>query len=270
MPSGVKIKDIVVGMGEPAERGMTVIVNVRTFLHQGTELTDKSGPRMRIDLGQRDCIAGLRYGIEGMRVGGRRDLTISPHLAYRTEGVPGHIPPNAVIHCEVELLGVRDRGDFKPEDYPPGRHLSVFHPGEAARSLPRWQFGLREDGRCGVMITHPIPGMPRRHTRQSRAEAHLDPATVQVLFAEVFEWPKTFPKDCFSHADLWADHAERGNAITRYRQDNVLCVTISVAERGQWLCYYCVAETSRTLLDSRTMHVISNLMEGAQGGSEAR
>lgn len=101
-----------------------------------------------------------RYGIEGMRVGGQRELKISPHLAYGTEGVPGWIPPNAVLRALVELLDVREPGVRKPEDYPPGKHLYVFHPGEAARNQPRWQFGLDEDGRWGITFTHPVPGMP--------------------------------------------------------------------------------------------------------------
>lgn len=268
MRPGVKIKEIVVGTGEEAARGKAVIVNVRTFLHRGTELTDTSGPRMRIDLGRRECIAGLQYGIEGMRVGGRRELTISPHLAYGAEGVPGRIPPNAVIHCEVELLAVRERDEYRPEDYPSGKHLGVFHPGEAARNLPRWQFGLREDGGCGVIVTYAIPGLTWRHTRRSQAETHLDPATVRALFEEVFNLPKTFPEDCLPNADLWSDHAEPANAITRRKQDDVLCVTISVLEHGQWLCYYSMAETSRALADSQIMRTISDLIKKSSGESK--
>ncbi len=55
----------------------------------------------------RDVITGLRYGVEGMRVGGLNRLTISPHLGYGGAGVPGLIPPDAVLIFEVELLDVR-------------------------------------------------------------------------------------------------------------------------------------------------------------------
>ena len=128
MPAGVKIQNVIVGTGDEAIRGKTIVANVRMFLNHGTELTSTlmNGPKIKIDLGKRECIAGLRRGIEGMRVGGRRNFVISPHLAYRTNGVAGHVPPNAVLRCEVELLEVRGPGVMNPDDYPPGRHLFVW------------------------------------------------------------------------------------------------------------------------------------------------
>ena len=48
--------------------------------------------------------AGLLYGMEGMRVGGRRKFRVAPHLAYREQGVPGVIPPNALLTVEVSVL----------------------------------------------------------------------------------------------------------------------------------------------------------------------
>jgi FKBP-type peptidyl-prolyl cis-trans isomerase len=44
-----------------------------------------------------------------MRVGGKRELIVSPHLAYGEMGIPGKIPANAVIRFEVELLDVREQ-----------------------------------------------------------------------------------------------------------------------------------------------------------------
>ncbi|MBX3359578.1 MAG: FKBP-type peptidyl-prolyl cis-trans isomerase [Phycisphaeraceae bacterium] len=58
-----------------------------------------------IDLKRRGTIAGLRYGIEGMRVGGARRVTIPPHLGYGKTGAPAAgIPPGALLICDVELL----------------------------------------------------------------------------------------------------------------------------------------------------------------------
>jgi FKBP-type peptidyl-prolyl cis-trans isomerase len=51
--------------------------------------------------------AGLFQGIEGMRIGGRRKLKISPHLAYGDSGIPGRIPPRAVIIVEIEFIEER-------------------------------------------------------------------------------------------------------------------------------------------------------------------
>jgi len=87
-----------------AERGCTVRVRLSGFLHRGEQIqTDEV---FTIALGRRDFIAGLEYGIEGMRVGGHRRLRIGPHLAYREAGVPGKIPPNALLIYDVELLAV--------------------------------------------------------------------------------------------------------------------------------------------------------------------
>ena len=263
MRSGVKAKDIATGTGEEAVNEKTVAANVRLFLNHGTELTGSltGGPRMVIDLKRRDCIAGLRYGIEGMRVGGTRELKISPHLAYGEAGIPGHVPPNAVIRAVVELLDVRDPGVRKPEDYPLGKHLFVFHPGVASRNQPRWQFGLQEDGRCGVILTHPVPGMPWRHTRHSHVETHVDAETARSLFADAAALLTRYSKDCFRHEELWADMTEPGNAITRDRTTNTLCLTIGVMERGQWILYYSLAETSKALNESPLLKRISEMVE---------
>jgi FKBP-type peptidyl-prolyl cis-trans isomerase len=60
---------------------------------------------MRID--RRTLVGGLFYGIDGMRVGGTRRLEIAPHLAYGERGVPGTIPPNALLMAEITILEAR-------------------------------------------------------------------------------------------------------------------------------------------------------------------
>ena len=60
---------------------------------------------LRVD---RECMfAGLFYGVEGMNVGGTRRLRVAPHLGYREQGVPGIIPPNALLIVEVHIVGQR-------------------------------------------------------------------------------------------------------------------------------------------------------------------
>src|SRR5262245_54360290 len=117
MASGVKINDLVQGTGPVAERGTVVVIHLRTYLNRGELLQDTSteDSPLRIDLGKRETIAGLRKGIEGMRTGGRRELVVSPHLAYGEKGA-GKVPPNAVLRFEVELLEVMNGnkpGGFK-------------------------------------------------------------------------------------------------------------------------------------------------------------
>jgi len=53
-------------------------------------------------------IPGLFYGIQGMNVGGTGLLRIAPHLAYRSAGLPGEIPPDAVLTAELSVLAETD------------------------------------------------------------------------------------------------------------------------------------------------------------------
>ncbi|MGZ8901274.1 MAG: FKBP-type peptidyl-prolyl cis-trans isomerase [Limisphaerales bacterium] len=169
-------------------------MNYRGFLNRGEECCSSFEYQrpIIIDLDRRECIAGLRLGIEGMREGGRRELVVSPHLAYGEAGIPGRVPPNAVLRFEVELLEVREKGERKPEDYRPGKHYVIFHPGEAKRNLPRWQVGLTEEGKCGAAITFPLPdGTWRRATAKS-LELRLSPEEVALVKRELQECQRGF------------------------------------------------------------------------------
>jgi peptidylprolyl isomerase len=109
MRSDMKVVEMTLGTGALVERGTVVTIHYRAFLRRGEQCRssfDESRP-LRVYLGRREVIAGLERGLRGMRVGGRRRLVISPHLAYGKRGVPGIIPPNAVLILEVELLDVQ-------------------------------------------------------------------------------------------------------------------------------------------------------------------
>src|ERR1700679_3873735 len=97
--SGIKTKEIIAGTGETAARNDIVLVHMQAFLNRGEEClnTHAYGQPMRIELSKREAVAGLRKGIEGMRAGGKREIVVSPHLAYGAKGLPGRIPPNAII-----------------------------------------------------------------------------------------------------------------------------------------------------------------------------
>ncbi|TKB33401.1 MAG: FKBP-type peptidyl-prolyl cis-trans isomerase [Nitrospira sp.] len=56
-----------------------------------------------IVLGQRQAIAGIEHALIDMKADGYRKVRISPHLAYRDKGIPGLIPPGAVLICEIWL-----------------------------------------------------------------------------------------------------------------------------------------------------------------------
>jgi FKBP-type peptidyl-prolyl cis-trans isomerase len=102
---GVEYEDLEVGSGATAARGCTVEVEYSLFLNRGEPVDENKKQSFRI--GERRVIAGLEYGVEGMRVGGKRRIRVGPHLAYRDAGVTDKVPANAVLEFRVSLLGVR-------------------------------------------------------------------------------------------------------------------------------------------------------------------
>ena len=109
MRSGVTVEEMTIGTGARAAAGTIVTIQYHGVLTRGNQCRSSydEGQPLRVHLGRREVIAGLELGLLGMRLGGRRRLVISPHLAYGTRGVPGSIPPNAVLILEVELLEVQ-------------------------------------------------------------------------------------------------------------------------------------------------------------------
>lgn len=102
------IEDVVVGEGETASRGQVVTVHYTGWLTNGTKFDSSKdrGDPFKFPLGAGHVIPGWDMGVQGMRVGGTRKLTIPPDLGYGPYGAGGVIPPNATLVFEVELLGV--------------------------------------------------------------------------------------------------------------------------------------------------------------------
>ena len=107
-PSGLIIEDQVVGDGAAAAAGQNVKVHYTGWLVDGTKFDSSKdrGDPFVFPLGAGRVIKGWDEGVQGMKVGGKRKLTIPPGLGYGARGAGGVIPPNATLVFEVELLGV--------------------------------------------------------------------------------------------------------------------------------------------------------------------
>ena len=102
------IEDLVVGQGVEAKEGNVITVNYTGWLENETQFDSSLSPGrdpLIITLGAGQVIQGWDDGIPGMKVGGKRRLTIPPHLGYGNQAV-GAIPANSTLIFEIDLLGV--------------------------------------------------------------------------------------------------------------------------------------------------------------------
>ncbi len=106
--SGLKYVDVVEGEGPAAVSGKDVTVHYTGTFPDGKKFdssVDRKEP-FTFKLGAGRVIKGWDEGVAGMRIGGKRKLIIPSELGYGKKGAGGVIPPDAVLHFDVELLGV--------------------------------------------------------------------------------------------------------------------------------------------------------------------
>ena len=112
----LQIVDSVAGTGTEARPGRMVRVHYTGWLYdarkddkRGTKFDSSKdrGEPFEFSLGAREVIPGWDEGVAGMKVGGKRVLTIPPDMGYGARGAGGVIPPNATLVFEVELLEVK-------------------------------------------------------------------------------------------------------------------------------------------------------------------
>ena len=109
-PSGggtLVVEDLVVGTGATAAVGDTVTVNYVGTLTNGTKFDSSydAGKPFSFRIGAGTVIAGWEQGVPGMKVGGKRRLTIPPSLAYGSQAV-GSIPANSTLLFDVDLVSI--------------------------------------------------------------------------------------------------------------------------------------------------------------------
>ncbi len=107
--SGLQYIDQVVGTGDTAKAGQTVSVHYTGWLTNGIKFDSSvdRGQPFSFKLGIGQVIKGWDEGVQGMKTGGKRKLTIPSNLGYGARGAGGLIPPHATLVFDVELLGVQ-------------------------------------------------------------------------------------------------------------------------------------------------------------------
>ena len=106
----LELDDLEVGDGDEAVAGKVVEVHYVGVSWQSGKEFDASwdrGDTFKFKLGKRQVIAGWDQGVQGMKVGGRRRITIPPMLAYGKRGAGGVIGPDETLVFVVDLIGVR-------------------------------------------------------------------------------------------------------------------------------------------------------------------
>ena len=109
-PTSLKVEDLIEGKGAAAKSGDKISVRYVGNLYDTNKEFDSSWKRgkapFQFTLGQQQVISGWDQGLLGMKVGGRRRLTIPPDLAYGAQGQPPTIPPNAPLVFDVDLTKI--------------------------------------------------------------------------------------------------------------------------------------------------------------------
>jgi len=107
--SGLRYEDLECGDGAEVARGDTAVVHYTGTLEDGTKFDSSldRGQPFPFTIGAGQVIQGWDEGVAGMKVGGKRKLTIPPELAYGKAGRPPVIPRNATLIFEVTLVEVQ-------------------------------------------------------------------------------------------------------------------------------------------------------------------
>lgn len=109
LKGGVVVEDLKIGNGPEAHRNKRIGMYYEGKLKSNNKQFDacKEGKPFLFNLGKGEVIKGWDIGVEGMKVGGKRRLTLPPHMAYGAQGAPPDIPPNSALVFEIECKFVK-------------------------------------------------------------------------------------------------------------------------------------------------------------------
>ncbi len=169
---GLLIEDTVPGTGAEATAGQTVLVHYTGWLHdpaapngrgQKFDSSKDRGEPFEFDLGAGRVIQGWDQGVQGMKVGGTRVLTIPPELGYGARGAGGVIPPNATLVFEVELLAEPERVPLQYDDVVEGSGAEAVAGQRVSVHYTGWLFDPSQpDGRGKKFDSSKDRGQPFR------------------------------------------------------------------------------------------------------------
>ena len=108
-PGKLEIKEVTVGKGPEVKNGDTISVHYTGTLKDGSKFDSSrdSNRTFSFKVGAGQVIAGFDMAVTGMKVGGRRKVTIPPELGYGSAGAGRDIPPNATLVFDIEVISVR-------------------------------------------------------------------------------------------------------------------------------------------------------------------
>jgi hypothetical protein len=141
------------------------------------------------------------------------------------------------------------------------KQLIFFRPGEERRMLARCQFGAVLDSGAGATLTYPLKGVPWRKNPMKHVTFDLTAGMVENLFESAWKIKEITPEECLAADRLWNDVSEKANGITRDRESNTLCYSISIFELGASPdLQFSIRESSQALKNSLLFKTVAELI----------
>ena len=158
-------------------------------------------------------------------------------------------------------MKIVQKGFRLPDPYDRKRQIVVSNGGEAKSNIPRWQFGIINDGDYGITINYPIPGMTWRHTRKRNYDEKISQEEMDQLFEEVQTFPQLFTNDIVPYKNVLADMSEPAGNATRERSTGHLCISITIVKENCLDDTFYVTEENQHFQNTKLFKLISTVLK---------